>query len=268
MDIRRGHSVVSISQSRYFSFQVQYYDYQGMINVYVFQSRNRDTFLFKSLSFSILRIRFGMFQSRNRDTFLFKCSRTSPIASPRQCFNLAIEILFFSSCQHRQTSQCRMVFSFNLAIEILFFSRRKEHLVKKERTSWYPAYTCEFQSRNRDTFLFKYLQVITEQGERDEFQSRNRDTFLFKPLTHIASPGGCDIIVSILTIEILFFSRSTVSRSPPDNLSLFQSRNRDTFLFKQHTIVRGRDSTCKFQSRNRDTFLFKQRLIVQAYAYN
>ena len=38
----------------------------------------------------------------------------------------------------------------------------------------------------------------------------------------------------------------------------FQSRNRDTFLFKAGLEKSNARSTGKFQSRNRDTFLFKQ----------
>ncbi len=37
-----------------------------------------------------------------------------------------------------------------------------------------------FQSRNRDTFLFKNQELQTIEDKLGEFQSRNRDTFLFK----------------------------------------------------------------------------------------
>ncbi len=62
-------------------------------------------------------------------------------------FNLVIEILFFSSMITAARQNARAV-SFNLVIEILFFSSSAKGHIKKVAK---PA----FQSRNRDTFLFK-----------------------------------------------------------------------------------------------------------------
>ena len=61
---------------------------------------------------------------------------------------------------------------FNLVIEILLISsmtgKAGDYLV------------TEFQSRNRDTFDFKFLKQIWHCFLRQRFQSRNRDTFDFK----------------------------------------------------------------------------------------
>ena len=87
-----------------------------------------------------------------------------------------------------------------------------------------------FQSRNRDTFLFKVWRVVDSDDTSPEFQSRNRDTFLFK-------------------------LHSDTGRVKND--TSFQSRNRDTFLFKREVRAHIAWQDKAFQSRNRDTFLFK-----------
>ena len=65
----------------------------------MFQSRNRDAFLFKSTQFSALVSRHRPFQSRNRDAFLFKRDFIDELKGGEnsECFNLVIEMLFFSS---------------------------------------------------------------------------------------------------------------------------------------------------------------------------
>ena len=195
---------------------------EAQVDAQKFQSRNRDTFLFKKPLELIRNPLHGMFQSRNRDTFLFKVSTVSVIVADSDCFNLVIEILFFSSpffyiilcrlpdmfqsrnrdtflfkpSRSRQTQRCRLP-CFNLVIEILFFSSQKWD----SRARPFVA----FQSRNRDTFLFKSFIVRWSGVYPAQFQSRNRDTFLFK-----------SSLCSIFSTRI----------------SMFQSRNRDTFLFK------------------------------------
>ena len=161
------------------------------------------------------------FQSRNRDTFRFKHEINSMMFRSIASFNLVIEILFVSS----QHSTCLVNFigmhSFNLVIEILFVSSPPPPLERNEFNS--------FQSRNRDTFRFKWKEVSDQHGTRresfnlvieilfvssviggnaaglsDEFQSRNRDTFRFKImvdiLTHLLR------LSFNLVIEILFVS--------------------------------------------------------------
>ena len=66
----------------------------------MFQSRNRETFLFKSKTPETSRIMEALteFQSRNRETFLFKEKLMGYKGySPTEGFNLVIEKLFFSS---------------------------------------------------------------------------------------------------------------------------------------------------------------------------
>ncbi len=71
-----------------------------------------------------MRSRNLWFQSRNRDTFLFKVKNVPLLINKAESFNLVIEILFFSSvsfvvCQHLIDLD-----RFNLVIEILFFSSK------------------------------------------------------------------------------------------------------------------------------------------------
>ena len=61
---------------------------------------------------------------------------------------------------------------FNLVIEILFFSRKEKEYM--------PDAVSKFQSRNRDSFLFKPNKEIARLRKDYAFQSRNRDSFLFK----------------------------------------------------------------------------------------
>ena len=269
---------VSISQSRYFSFQgLGWGSPLGWLWT-TFQSRNRDTFLFKSKSVAcILPSKYFLFQSRNRDTFLFKNRYARRYGGRSGMFQSRNRDTFlFKECQEVMTkeqkdflfqSRNRDTFlfklwrirwagsrsilrgGFNLAIEILFFSR-------KESLNFGLQQVLKFQSRNRDTFLFKGVDGATSGAACVMFQSRNRDTFLFK-LNPNQKAQQKVMIVSIsqsryfsfqvkerirleeqaargfnLAIEILFFSRS--SPFVPVGLGFpgFQSRNRDTFLFK------------------------------------
>ena len=61
---------------------------------------------------------------------------------------------------------------FNLVIEMLFFSSTEESIDDG-------LTDAAFQSRNRDAFLFKEIETDTPRAGR-RFQSRNRDAFLFK----------------------------------------------------------------------------------------
>ena len=64
----------------------------------MFQSRNRDAFLFKHVGFAEIDKHLVMFQSRNRDAFLFKGTwRWDRRPYKVHSFNLVIEMLFFSS---------------------------------------------------------------------------------------------------------------------------------------------------------------------------
>ena len=87
----------------------------------LFQSRNRDTFLFNSVIIGDETGGNVVFQSRNRDTFLFNTANAFISSQSRPSFNLAIEILFFSTFKHFLWARPQYT-RFNLAIEILFFS--------------------------------------------------------------------------------------------------------------------------------------------------
>ena len=76
----------------------------------------------------------------------------------------------------------------------------------------------QFQSRNRDTFLFKHAP--RERDQKNQMQSFN------------------------LVIEILFFLSPRSDAVYVKRYSPFQSRNRDTFLFKPKiTIEKEKEKT-------------------------
>ena len=66
--------------------------------IMLFQSRNRETFLFKGAAISPDDLSGFLFQSRNRETFFFKHGiEFAHTRRGAQRFNLGIEKLFFSS---------------------------------------------------------------------------------------------------------------------------------------------------------------------------
>ena len=95
-----------------------------------------------------------MFQSRNRESYLFKTRMEEPVLRTRFSFNLVIENLIFSSHaglqQFAATDVC-----FNLVIENLIFSSEDE-IKSLDRL-------IGFQSRNRESYLFK---VYADAGSR------------------------------------------------------------------------------------------------------
>ena len=165
----RYNGVVSISQSRCFSFQVsrQLVSLASARIVSISQSR---CFSFQDKPELRLADFSFVFQSRNRDAFHFRTGGTS---DSRGCgydsFNLAIEMLFISGkppasarvTRNVSISQsrcfsfqgcanvhgCLLPPGFNLVIEMLFISGAA------------PATPgvrgAEFQSRNRDAFHFR-----------------------------------------------------------------------------------------------------------------
>ena len=113
------------------------------------------------------------------------------------------------------------------------------------------------------------------------FQSRNRESYLFK-VRGIRAEFGCPISRFNLVIENLIFSSHLECECCVGLDFLFQSRNRESYLFKFHTtphqtatlsrgfnlvienlIFSSLDSANtdannkKFQSRNRESYLFK-----------
>ena len=91
-----------------------------------------------------------------------------------------------------------------------------------------------FQSRNRESYLFKESEPARKPTTEISFQSRNRESYLFK-----------------LTDSWYIM-----------NEYLFQSRNRESYLFKYRRPQNSHwpDPLCLFQSRNRESYLFKQSL--------
>ena len=139
--------------------------------------------------------------------------------------------------------------SFNLVIENLIFSSLRFFALRKY------ARTHVFQSRNRESYLFKYEKGRVASYLYVAFQSRNRESYLFKQ----KQQGCCDNPVESfnLVIENLIFSSSTENVPTSQVPVSFQSRNRESYLFKrdESTLETG---VLEFQSRNRESYLFKR----------
>ena len=97
-----------------------------------------------------------MFPSRNRGSFGFKVTFPLPAG-------------------------CKYVIRFNLVIEVLLISRQG---------NWILINLNEhvFQSRNRDSFGFKFMNKGQPYAGLNPFQSRNRGSFGFKSL-HLNKHG-------------------------------------------------------------------------------
>ena len=136
------------------------------------------------------------FQSRNRDTFLFKLAGYEASLDDR--FNLVIEILFFSSYAEL-LGKSRCCASFNLVIEILFFSSIPNlKFLRQLEYFW-------FQSRNRDTFLFKKSVPNAPSTQRARFNLVIEILFFSRQEN---LPESAPAVCFNLVIEILFFSSS------------------------------------------------------------
>ena len=117
------------------------------VNISLFQSRNRESYLFNWPMPCWMRDRLHTFQSRNRESYLFNTGvdTTDQCGSPAG-FNLVIENLIFSTW--RRSASWHKYYSFNLVIENLIFS------TNTRRPS--PARISSFQSRNRESYLFNW----------------------------------------------------------------------------------------------------------------
>ena len=113
-----------------------------------------------------------------------------------------------------------------------------------------------FQSRNRGSFDFKESQSQPIRLLQFLFQSRNRGSFDFKRRDRLGSVrvGQCFNLV----IEVLLISRSWWNCVANFKLcvSMFQSRNRGSFDFKEKS-ENVNSQIYAFQSRNRGSFDFK-----------
>ena len=219
------------------------------------------------------------FQSRNRDAFCFKLLTFNFILYVYISFNLVIEMLFVS----RTIGESYDIFT------TTFQSRNRDAFCFKPLNTLSSAiHFDEFQSRNRDTFCFKSIMTETEvEGTSVEFQSRNRDAFCFKCCTkkHYQVSSECVSIsesrrflfqvkswrtrhtlqarVSISeSRRFLFQARKNPSGRYPVNVSISESRR---FLFQASTETPHPLTITEFQSRNRDAFCFKLGIGVPSY---
>ena len=194
---RRSKILVSISESRCFSFQATgrvghtpclatrfnlgiemlfvsspLRVFQNRLHV-LFQSRNRDAFRFKPTRGKSTPLNFMPFQSRNRDAFRFKRIVKVVVVSISRCFNLGIEMLFVSSKPRSLQST-------------------RKHLM--------------FQSRNRDAFRFK---LLTTRQRFNALASFNLGIEMLFVSRQAPSMEGLSYILRFnLGIEMLFVSRT------------------------------------------------------------
>ena len=89
-----------------------------------------------------------------------------------------------------------------------------------------------------------------------EFQSRNRESYLFKSraisIERPCAPKGFNLV-----IENLIFSSQQELIEGNHPHETFQSRNRESYLFKFDENAYPFADVAMFQSRNRESYLFK-----------
>ena len=144
-----------------------------------------------------------------------------------------------------------MLFGFNLVIESLIFSRISVSVCfEKPPKCFNLVIESLIFSRGKRLFRDGY-------SER-KFQSRNRESYLFKVSYRVRYHTL--ITCFNLVIESLIFSRIRFAkRLHKSRMDAFQSRNRESYLFKVecYTCYGFTESRSEFQSRNRESYLFK-----------
>ena len=169
---------------------------------------------------------FPLFQSRNRESYLFKLIKPSSARLTKiPCFNLAIENLIFSSPHQPYSlavagdivsiSQSRILSfqvpnvepppepesnnRFNLAIENLIFSSYFRCAVPRcdKRSD-------RFNLAIENLIFSRYFRSIVVRYAMILFQSRNRESYLFKDVVFQHTRIGC-LPVSISQSRILSF---------------------------------------------------------------
>ena len=162
----------------------------------MFQSRNRDACHFRMYTMTTYRRVSMLFQSRNRDACHFRSS-TQAQTSALARFNLAIEMLIISGCEHESAarhhirvsiSQSRClsfqarwrevvmplsVGSFNLAIEMLVISGT----ICPRRTTRISCFNLAIEM-----LVISGDSVAAQSSRCASFQSRNRDACHFRPI--------------------------------------------------------------------------------------
>ena len=189
-------TMVSISQSRFLSFQAALVR-NLPCGIEKFQSRNRDSCHFRVAAFAAGIVKLG-FQSRNRDSCHFRTTKpTDAIISAEMRFNLAIEILVISG--YLDNNLVRVL----SCLVSISQSRFLSFQVARGGELRIPLH--EFQSRNRDSCHFRLAGCEFGAGFVLKFQSRNRDSCHFR-----------------------FWLQKTHLR----RFVMFQSRNRDSCHFR------------------------------------
>ena len=190
-----------------------------------FQSRNRESCLFKSYRECDNWAPGKRFQSRNRESCLFKwdpAGKRTDLSQPWKFQSRNRESCLFK-LSVESFLQRFVDDSFNLVIENLVFSSQIQE--PQQLFIWM------FQSRNRESCLFKWKRKAIPQWKTVAFQSRNRESCLFKFVNDYCLFGE-DHKGFNLVIENLVFS----SQIGIVYISLlcfeFQSRNRESCLFK------------------------------------
>ena len=137
-----------------------------------------------------------------------------------------------------------------------FQSRNRESFLFKEDFVFTPdAPTGLFQSRNRESFLFKLNIRQTFRCAPTKFQSRNRESFLFKKFNSFLMPT--EVFRFNLVIENLFFSSRLQPQRKLSNRPRFNLVIENLFFSRLWTATLYRSKHSQFQSRNRESFLFK-----------
>ena len=159
--------------------------------------------------------------------------------------------------RNRDTSLFRKYFSNRCHCDPLFQSRNRDtSLFRSLSLSTYVTPRMQFQSRNRDTSLFRIKAKCSVCNMPYPFQSRNRDTSLFRRSQRY-NPKRATFTVSISQSRYFSFQApkiSTHSTAPKRSFNLAI----EILLFSGYkTLKIGKFLSGRFQSRNRDTSLFR-----------
>ena len=196
---RNAHShVVSISQSRCFSFQVP--DTQVAIHglPMMFQSRNRDAFHFRSTPRFLPSVRYSRFNLAIEMLFISGNARPIPSAKVISSFQSRNRDAFHFRLLRAGLGVAPAHFSFNLAIEMLFISGEK-------RLGGKPA-RCPFQSRNRDAFHFREEITFPYSAARGTVSISQSRCFSFQGQAGLPLRRTSLSVCFNLAIEMLFIS--------------------------------------------------------------
>ena len=150
---------VSISQSRFLSFQVAKRAYRSGGKRLWFQSRNRDSCHFRGNLHIGRRICLQSFNLAIEILVISGTASASPAPQVFTCFNLAIEILVISGLS--RTLRDIPLSRFNLAIEILVISGAVLALQQ--------TLPDGFQSRNRDSCHFRRTPLDSTRHTHNRF---------------------------------------------------------------------------------------------------